>query len=26
VKDNTSGGERTIKFFGAMRLIDLNTF
>ncbi len=26
VKDNTSGGERTVKFFGAMRLIDLNTF
>ena len=26
VKDDTSGGERTIKFFGAMRLIDLNTF
>ena len=26
VKDNTSGSERTIKFFGAMRLIDLNTF
>ncbi len=26
VKDNTSGGERTIKFFGAMRQIDLNTF
>ena len=26
VKDNASGGERTIKFFGAMRLIDLNTF
>lgn len=26
VKDNVSGGERTIKFFGAMRLIDLNTF
>ena len=26
VKDNTSGGERTVKFFGAMRQIDLNTF
>lgn len=26
VKDDTSGGERTIKFFGAMRQIDLNTF
>ena len=26
VKDDTSGGERTIKFFGAMRLIDLNTY
>ena len=26
VKDNVSGGERTVKFFGAMRLIDLNTF
>ena len=26
VKDLTSGGERTIKFFGAMRKIDLNTF
>ena len=26
VKDLTSGGERTIKFFGAMRMIDLNTF
>ena len=26
VKDNVSGGERTIKFFGAMRQIDLNTF
>jgi hypothetical protein len=26
VKDNASGGERTIKFFGAMRQIDLNTF
>ena len=26
IKDNESGGERTIKFFGAMRLIDLNTF
>ena len=26
IKDNTSGSERTIKFFGAMRLIDLNTF
>ena len=26
IKDNTSGGERTIKFFGAMRQIDLNTF
>ena len=26
VKDYESGGERTIKFFGAMRKIDLNTF
>jgi hypothetical protein len=26
VKDLTSGGERTIKFFGAMRKVDLNTF
>ena len=26
VKDLTSGGERTIKFFGAMRQVDLNTF
>ena len=26
VKDNASGGERTVKFFGAMRQIDLNTF
>ena len=26
IKDNTSGSERTIKFFGAMRQIDLNTF
>ncbi len=26
VKDLTSGGEKTIKFFGAMRKIDLNTF
>ena len=26
VKDNTSGDARTIKFFGAMRQIDLNTF
>lgn len=26
VKDYTSGGERVIKFFGAMRQVDLNTF
>ena len=26
VKDYESGGERTVKFFGAMRKIDLNTF
>jgi len=26
VKDNTSGGERTVKFYCAMRQIDLNTF
>ena len=26
VKDLTSGSERTIKFFGAMREVDLNTF
>ena len=26
VKDLTTGGERTIKFFGAMREVDLNTF
>ena len=26
IKDLTSGGERTIKFFGAMRQVDLNTF
>ncbi len=26
VKDVVSGGERTIKFFGAMRQVDLNTF
>ena len=26
VKDLTSGGERVIKFFGAMRKVDLNTF
>ena len=26
VKDLTSGSERTIKFFGAMRQVDLNTF
>lgn len=26
VKDNTSGKERVIKFFGAMRQVDLNTF
>ena len=26
VKDLTSGGEKTIKFFGAMRKVDLNTF
>ena len=26
VKDYTSGGERVIKFFGAMRKVDLNTF
>ena len=26
VKDLTSGGERVIKFFGAMRQVDLNTF
>ena len=26
VKDLVSGGERTIKFFGAMRQVDLNTF
>ena len=26
VKDNTSGDSRTIKLFGAMRQIDLNTF
>lgn len=26
VKDNTSGGERILKFYGAMRQVDLNTF
>ena len=26
IKDLTSGGERVIKFFGAMRQVDLNTF
>ena len=26
IKDNTSGSERVIKFFGAMRQVDLNTF
>ena len=26
IKDLTSGSERTIKFFGAMREVDLNTF
>ena len=26
IKDLTSGGERVIKFFGAMRMVDLNTF
>ena len=26
IKDYTSGGERVIKFFGAMRKVDLNTF
>ena len=26
VKDLTSGGERVVKFFGAMRKVDLNTF
>ena len=26
VKDNVSGDARTVKFFGAMRQIDLNTF
>ena len=26
IKDLVSGGERTIKFFGAMRQVDLNTF
>ena len=26
IKDLTSGSERTIKFFGAMRQVDLNTF
>lgn len=26
VKDLTSGSERVIKFFGAMRMVDLNTF
>jgi len=26
IKDYTSGSERTIKFFGAMRQVDLNTF
>ena len=26
IKDQTSGSERTIKFFGAMREVDLNTF
>ena len=26
IKDRTSGSERVIKFFGAMRKVDLNTF
>ena len=26
IKDLTSGSQRTIKFFGAMRQVDLNTF
>lgn len=26
VKDNTSGGERVVKFFAAMRKVDLNSF
>ena len=26
IKDLTSGSERVIKFFGAMRMVDLNTF
>lgn len=26
IKDYTSGGERVVKFFGAMRKVDLNTF
>ena len=26
VKDNTSGNERTVKFYAAMRQVDLNTF
>ncbi len=26
VKDYTSGGEKVVKFFGAMRKVDLNTF
>ena len=26
IKDHTSGGQRVIKFFGAMRQVDLNTF
>lgn len=26
IKDNTSGGEKTVKFYCAMRQVDLNTF
>jgi hypothetical protein len=26
IKDYTSGSERVIKFYGAMRKVDLNTF
>ncbi len=26
IKDHTTGGQRVIKFFGAMRQVDLNTF
>ena len=26
VKDNTTGGEKTVKFYAAMRQVDLNTF